>query len=272
MPVWGDIPVWLQALLGAAAVVAGLATLLALPSVRRRLRDNPRGTMGAAPAWVLLRALAFGLHRLRVRGREHVPPVSGRDAHGDPSPGPLIVVMNPAADVDPLLVQASVPFFVRMMMARDMMVPALGPLWRYGRIIGVDRRGRDGTGPREALRHLEAGGALGVFPEGRLERPARTLLPFAPGVGLMVAKSGARVLPVVIEGTPYAKTAFGSLLRPSRSVVTFHPVINYSGGGMSASEIARDLEDRFAAWTGWPRATRGGAADAGNAPLSPTVP
>ena len=138
------------------------------------------------------------------------------------------------------------------MMAQDMRVPALEWFWQFARIIFVDREGRDLTGTREAIRHVKRGGILGIFPEGGLERPARTILPFEAGVGMIIRRTGAKVLPVVISGTPYAEQAWESLLRRSRAVVTIQPPIDYSGTDLTPEQIARDLRAKYAAWTGWP--------------------
>ncbi len=49
------------------------------------------------------------------------------------------------------------------------------------------------------------------------------------------------MLPVVIDGTPYTRTAWGSLVRPSRASVRFLPMIDYREQGIGAAEIAEDL-------------------------------
>ena len=113
---------------------------------------------------------------------------------------------------------------------------------------------------------LNEGGVLGIFPEGGIERPARQLRTFAPGVGLLVSRGKARVLPVVIDGTPETPTAWGSLFRPSQARVRFFPVIDYPALNMSASEIVKDLQTRYLAWTGWPINSR--PAPAAESPAS----
>lgn len=115
------------------------------------------------------------VHRLRVLGAEHIP--DGRHA------GPLLIVANHTAGVDPLLVQSACPFFVRWMMADDMQINGLNWFWRWVQVIGVDRNGREIAAAREAIRHLQDRGVIGIFPEGTLERPARHILPFLPGSG-----------------------------------------------------------------------------------------
>ena len=188
-------------------------------------------------------------HGLRVEGLENVP----RSAAGG-----LLVVANHASGIDPLVIQSTLPFYVRWMMIESMMLPALKGLWEWMEIIPVAGSGRELASARAAIRAVAAGTPVGIFPEGGIERPAGVLLPFIPGVGLIIAKTGAPVLPLVIEGAPYAATAWGSLFKPSRTRVRVMPLIRYPKEGMKPEQIARDLERRYAEWTGWPVAVPGG--------------
>lgn len=229
-----------------------LATLLALllfaPMAAYLNRCNPREEPLAGVAVLAMRIYARLVHRLRVEGLEHVPRRRGH--------GPIVLVANHTAGVDPVLVQAVAPFEVRFLMARDMQPRFLRELWEWTGVIAVNRDGPDSRAAREAIRWLReggldgAGGVIGIFPEGGIERPARRVLPFLPGIGLIVLKGGARVLPVVIDGTPYTDTAWGSLLRRSRSRVRFLPMIDYRE--TSPGTIAADLRRRFLEATGWP--------------------
>jgi 1-acyl-sn-glycerol-3-phosphate acyltransferase len=188
------------------------------------------------------------MHHLRVEGSEHIParPPSGCAAH------PLILVANHTSGVDPALIQAAVPYEVRWVMAEDMRVPRYEWFWRFMRIIFIDREAGEATGLREALRHLKSGGTLGLFPEGAIEKPPCALLPFKEGIGLLIARSRAVVLPVIIEGTPNAPTAWGSLTKASRSRLRFLPPIDFAAMKRSPGEVATQLRGIFAAATGWP--------------------
>jgi 1-acyl-sn-glycerol-3-phosphate acyltransferase len=209
------------------------------------LRANPRGDPETGLAWRLLRLYARIVHRLRVEGLENLP--------RGPKAGPLIVVANHTAGVDPLLIQAACPFFIRWMMALDMRLPTLEWFWKWVEIISVDRAGREVAATREAIRYLQEGGVVGIFPEGNLERPPRHILPFLPGVGLIVHRSKAPVLPVVVSGTPQVDPAWSSLWRPSRATVRFLPKVDYQSSGLQSAAIAEDLRRRFIEATGWPR-------------------
>lgn len=205
---------------------------------------GPRGDVLTDLATRITWVYARLAHNLRVEGAENIPRTN--------TPGPLVVVANHTAGVDPLLIQSVCPFFIRWMMARDMQLPALEIFWKWAEIIPVDREQRDSTSAREAIRHLAQGEVLGIFPEGMLERPAQELLPFVAGVGLIVHRSKAPVLPVIIDGTPQVDPAWSSLWRTSRSTLRFLPIIDYSDSELRPGAIAEDLRQRFAGWTGWP--------------------
>lgn len=215
--------------------------LVGLAVAARRLSTDPNDLRtGLARLGMLLYAKA--LHRLRVEGEI-------RDVMKD---SPVLIVANHTAGVDPLLIQAAIPRFIRWIMASDMRWPELDPLWRFGRIIFIDRHEGGSAGLREALRALRDGDVVGIFPEGGIERPRRTILPFRDGVGMMIRRSKAIVVPIVIEGTPSAPTAKASLWTPSRARLRVMPPIDYRDSGLSAAEIAVDLRARFLEWTGWP--------------------
>ena len=163
-----------------------------------------------------------------------------------------MIIANHTAGLDPVVIQASVPFHIRWMMAEDMRLGQLEWLWQWLEVIFVSRTSRDSIGTREAIRHLRQGGVIGIFPEGGLERPPFHLMPFQAGVGLLIKRSGARVLPAIVDGTPQVDPAWASLWRPSRTRVRFKPTLDYSGLDLSPAEIAADLRRRFAEWTGWP--------------------
>lgn len=222
------------------AIALGAWTLWAI--LCAWLEAGPRPGLVGGLVYQGIRLYARLAHHLEVQGRDLVP---ARDA------GPLVVVCNHTAGIDPVLVQSACPFEVRWVMAKDMQARRLGFVWDWASVIFVDRAGRDAAGAREAVRHLKGGGVLGIFPEGRIERPQRQLLPFQAGVGLIIRRSGADALLVSIEGTPTTPTAWGSLWLSSRATVRFLERVSYAGTDLGPAEIAEDLRRRFAERTGW---------------------
>lgn len=213
--------------------------VLAWAFFTRWVLDNPRGDPVAGLIFRGNELYVRWFHSLRVRGRGNVP----RDG------GPLVVVCNHTAGIDPMLVQGVLPLEVRWVMGLDMMVPTFRWFWEWAGVIGVDRTGRDLAGTRASLRHLKAGGVLGVFPEGGIERPPHRLRDFHDGVGFLVARSHAPVLPIFIDGTPQVDPAWASLTRMSRSRLRIGEVMRF--GGESPAEITAAIRGWFVRESGW---------------------
>lgn len=247
-------------------LVAWVLVLIAIGVLKRhRLRwvVNERGeperpALGTAGLVWIIRTYARLWHRLDAHGMDSIPDLGLRgDASGRPIEGgrPAIVIANHTAGIDPLLIQAALDFEPRWMMAADMRAKILEPFWQHARIIFVDRTKRDASSLREAIRHLQAGGCLGVFIEGHIAKPPKHLLPFKEGAGLLIRKTGALVIPVVVDGTPQADSAWGSIFQRSRSKVRFLEPVDYTQGDLAAlgpAEITADLRHRFKRATGWP--------------------
>lgn len=221
-----------------------LIPLILVGFLSRAVFQNPRGDFESGIAFWTGRAYVRLVHHRRVHGREHIP--------SDRQPGAIIVVANHTAGIDPILIQTACPFAIRWLMASDMRAPSLEWFWKWQRIIFVGRdRADNGVGLRTAIAHLKNDGAVGIFPEGGLERPPQQILPFSPGLGMMIRRSGARVLPVFVDGTPQVDPAWASLWKSSHSQITFGPLIEFDRG-QSAAKIVEQIQDHFLEWSGWP--------------------
>ncbi len=192
--------------------------------------------------WHLNRVVCRVLHRVRCSGSGLIP--AGQN------PGPLIIVSNHTGSVDPLVIQSTLPFFVRWMMASEMMSPAARDLWETLQIIPVARDGKDSSAAREAIRYVKAGGVVGIFPEGGIVEPRGVIWPFFDGVGLIIARTRAPVLLVWVDGTPETTDMRTSLLTPSHAHVTFVDLIDF-GDERDVRAITRSLRERLAQVSGW---------------------
>jgi 1-acyl-sn-glycerol-3-phosphate acyltransferase len=137
----------------------------------------------------LIRVLFRALTHLEIEGRENIPRA-----------GPLIVAANHFHFVDPLAVIRAMPWPLDFVGGFEMRFAPRFVRW-IPRMWGLYRVRREGSS-RGALRQaeavLEAGGVLGIFPEGGswtnvLRRPR-------PGTAFLAARTGAHVLPVGLEG------------------------------------------------------------------------
>ena len=164
----------------------------------------------------------------------------------------MIVVSNHTGAVDTLLVQAGCMFHIRWMMASEMMAASLDWLWHHEEPIPVDRDGKDSGPAREAIRHVQAGGIVGIFPEGRIVKPPRQLRPFFQGVGLIVARSKAPVLLVWVRDTPDTTRMSESLFTRSNAKVEYIELIDFKNE-RDAHAIAQKLRNRLSQHSGWPK-------------------
>jgi 1-acyl-sn-glycerol-3-phosphate acyltransferase len=207
------------------------------------LADAPGDSVINGLIWRFLQMYGRVLHHVRYQGFEDFRRI--RD------PGPIIVVSNHTGSVDPLLIQAGCRFHIRWMMASEMMTHRLDWLWRQQQTIPVDRDGKDAGPAREAIRHVQNGGIIGIFPEGRIVLPPEQIRPFHLGVGLIVARAQAKVLLVWVSGTPKADTMMGSLTTPSAARVVFADLIDFKGE-RDGHVITEHLRYRLAEISRWP--------------------
>ncbi len=130
----------------------------------------------------------------RVEGLENIPKT-----------GPLIIASNHLSNADPPAVGgfAGLVRDSRFMAKKELFeIPVLGWFFRRCGYISVDRKRAIGDfGALEgAIKALENGESIVMFPEGTRSKTGQPQKPKS-GIGLLVYKTGAPVLPVKVEGT-----------------------------------------------------------------------
>ncbi len=118
--------------------------------------------------------------------------------------GPVILAMNHQSYLDPPLAGIACDRAIYFLARRTLMdLPLLGWLLPKLNVIPVNQEGIDRSALKALIRVLKSGNATLVFPEG-----ARTLdgnvQPAQPGVGLVIAKTLAPVVPMRIFGAHQA--------------------------------------------------------------------
>ncbi len=171
--------------------------------------------------YAVLRLVAFLLARLlfrvEVRGAEHVPPT-----------GTAMIVANHSSVLDPPIVGAVAPRPLHFMAKAELFsIPLLGRLIRAVNARPVRREGADARALREALRILESGHALLVFPEGT-RGPEGVLREGKAGAGMLALLSGAPVVPAYVEGTWRALPRGRVLPRPVKVRVSFGAPLSFA--------------------------------------------
>ncbi len=125
-----------------------------------------------------------------------------------PGGGPFIVAANHANYLDGVVLGAALPCqIVFMVMPRVYHATPLHPLFhRHVGSIPITLARPDPGAIRHALRVLESGGVVGIFPEGPFSREGR-LARGQPGVALVALRAGVPVVPAAITGTFQALVA-----------------------------------------------------------------
>jgi 1-acyl-sn-glycerol-3-phosphate acyltransferase len=158
-------------------------------------------------------------HQLRVGG---IAPL--------PESGPAILIANHTCGIDHVLLQVSCRRLLGFMIAREYYdSPWLHWICSYIDCIPVNRNGRELKAVRAAMKVLEAGRVLPIFPEGTIvPASGRQLGPMKPGTAYIAIRAGVPVVPAYIIGTPRTNEIMPSLFTPSRARVIYGPPIDLS--------------------------------------------
>ena len=133
-------------------------------------------------------------HDFKVEGLENIPKT-----------GALIIAGNHLSNADPPAVGgfAGLVRDSRFVAKKELFaIPLLGWFFRHSGYISVDRTRTIGDfgALKEVVHALEKGESVVMFPEGTRSKTGKPQKPKS-GIGFLVYKTGAPVLPVKIEGT-----------------------------------------------------------------------
>jgi cytidylate kinase len=185
---------------------------------RRPIRPTPVAT---GRRWLyrlgnlVLRAIVRAIVRFRSEG----------DFAAIPRTGPLIVAANHASSADPVLITSflsqSIDRPLNWLGKRELVEwPPAGWAFRIAAIHPVDREAADLEAFRTAMRILEEGQVLAIFPEGT-RSPDGVLQAVREGAGMLALRSGAPLLPVAVADSDRLWPK-GSLLPKAGKRVTVH--------------------------------------------------
>ncbi|HEU0174448.1 MAG TPA: lysophospholipid acyltransferase family protein [Blastocatellia bacterium] len=160
-----------------------------------------------------------------------------------PEEGAVIIAGNHPSYLDPLLVGLPIKRRIRFM-AWDALfrIPLLGQIIKAVGAFPVDiRKGRGEAAYRQALRVLESGEALGVFPEGQRSDQA-AMGDLRAGVARLAIETGAPIVPVTIGGAMRAWPKWKLLPRSAKIVVRYHEPIRLSEEERAANRDNREFQ------------------------------
>jgi 1-acyl-sn-glycerol-3-phosphate acyltransferase len=157
-----------------------------------------------------------------------------------PETGAAIIVANHSSPADPMLLwlghfaQFKKPRLrvIGFMMAKEyyLLNGLLTWMCRALESIPVERAGQDMAPIREALRRLQDGHWLGLFPEGgiNVEAPDDRLRPGNTGVAWLALKSRAPVIPVLIRNAPRSASLVRVFFKRTHTTLTYGPPVDLS--------------------------------------------
>jgi 1-acyl-sn-glycerol-3-phosphate acyltransferase len=183
----------------------------------------------------LVRGAARLYFGLTLRGTEHAPPA-----------GPVLITPNHQTYADPALVTLPIrrPVYY-MAWDRLFTVPFFGWLIRTMRAFPVDIDATDLRATRRAMRLLQAGAAVMIFPEGSRSLDG-AVGHFKPGAFRLAVARSVPVLPVTITGGYELWPPSRTLPRPGRITVIYHP-LQRADPTLPPRVAAQELADRVRA-------------------------
>ena len=179
--------------------------------------------------WLLFRMLYATYFRWRVYGAENVPKT-----------GAVILAANHASFLDPPLVGAGLKRDINYL-ARESLFrfPVVGAILRSWNSVPVDRDGGGARGLKTILGRLLGGAGIILFPEGTRSRDGK-LQPARSGIGLVVVKSNAPVVPVRVFGTFEAYGRNSKFPLPKRVAVRYGQPMQFEKLRAEAKECSKD--------------------------------
>ena len=167
--------------------------------------------------------------------------------------GPVLLAMNHQSYLDPPLAGNATNRPIYFLMRRTLLnVPVLGKILPNLNVIPVDQEGIDRGALKKLIQVVREGNGALVFPEGSRTEDGN-LLPGQPGIGLVIAKTRAPVVPMRIFGAYKALPRGQGKLRFARiTVVVGHPIYfteaDFAGPGKEVyARLSQRVMDAIAA-------------------------
>ena len=148
----------------------------------------PRRSYLPFPLEIAVGSLGKLLYRVRTLGTEHIPATGG-----------AVIVANHLSYADVVVLQLACPRPLRFLAYQG---PGTSGLFRwFFRLAGVIRLAPDhpATGMRAAIKALQAGEVICIFPEGQISRTGQ-LMEIRKGFEVIARRAGVPVVPAAIDG------------------------------------------------------------------------
>lgn len=159
--------------------------------------------------------------------------------------GPAILAPNHASFLDPPLAGVACQRGVHYLARKSLLDwPVLGPILPELNVIPVDPKNAERSALMGLIRVVRSGGAAVIFPEGTRTRDGQ-LQPARPGIGMIVAKTGAPVVPMRIFGSFEAFPRDRLLPRRVPITVVVGSPLRFDGTDLEGCDAYQKISDRI---------------------------
>jgi len=180
----------------------------------------------------LSKAIARTLFSFRVIHRERIIECGG-----------AILAMNHQSYLDPPLAGIACERDIHYLARKTLLEwPILGPIFPQLNVVPVDQERADMSALKTVIRLVKAGHCTVVFPEGSRTLDGK-LQPAQPGLGLIIAKTLAPVVPMRIFGAYEAFPRGAKLPRPHPITLVVGEPMRFTQADLGGS--GRDLYQRL---------------------------
>ena len=190
----------------------------------------------------LSKLLARTLFSFRVIGRERIPKTGG-----------CVLAMNHESFLDPPLAGISCDRPIHFLARKSLLKwPILGPIFPKLNVVPVDQDRADMSALKTVIKLVRAGECTVVFPEGSRTEDGN-LQPAQPGLGLVIAKTLAPVVPMRIFGAHEAFPRGAKFPKPHRITIVVGELMRFTeadlaGGGRDLyQKLSERVMERIAA-------------------------
>ncbi|MBA3650167.1 MAG: 1-acyl-sn-glycerol-3-phosphate acyltransferase [Chthoniobacterales bacterium] len=158
--------------------------------------------------------------------------------------GPVILAMNHESYLDPPFAGIGSRRAIYFLARKSLLdIPVLGFILPKLNVIPVDQEGGDRSALKALIRILRAGHGTLVFPEGSRTLDGK-LQPAEPGIGLVIAKTLAPVVPMRIFGAHEALPRGGGRLRLCPITIVVGEPLHFTAADVEGS--GREVYPRLA--------------------------
>jgi 1-acyl-sn-glycerol-3-phosphate acyltransferase len=180
------------------------------------------------------------LHRIKIEGRENLPP------------GGCLIVSNHVSFMDPTTVGWAIGREIYYLGRKSLFKPPfLNWFLPMCNVLPIDREAHDIGALRRIIKMLQTGESIVLFPEGT-RSPDGNLQPPEPGAALVAVKAGVPILPVRVFGTYEALSRHNKFIRlhPIRVVIGQPYLPKLPAGRLDKADyvaVAQEMMTRIAA-------------------------